>query len=198
MNSFENKVVSRAGRHPGILVLIPLMLLTLLLYGCGNDPMSPTVGADDSAAMSAPQAGPSWHDRTRCSDASGWITAGEGGEIDLGFKGRGGIFSVAPGAVDEDVFVDISICRNNHPHGGDYDFIQLEFGPTETTFAPPATLELKVGALHRVRGHGKLRVLKLYYFNEDTGDWEVAAQSRIRRGKVKFKIEHFSKYGISS
>jgi hypothetical protein len=41
-------------------------------------------------------------------------------------------------------------------------------------------------------------VLNLFWFNPDTGAWEVEQRSEAdKNGVVEFEINHFSKYAIS-
>ena len=199
MKNLQEQQTRRTGRAPGLLIVLPVLLAAFLMYGCGVDPVSPT--SDQGSPLSLGQApGHLAVDRTQdCAEVSGWVTVEAGGSIDLGLKGKGGMFDVAPGSIDQDRLVKISVCRNEHPFGGSFEFVEFEFLPDGVTFNPAATLTIKAGSLNSVKkSAGELKVITLYYFNEATGNWEVAAEAPVIKGKVVFKLDHFSKYGISS
>ena len=66
-----------------------------------------------------------------------------------------------------------------------------DFGPDGLVFAEDCTLLLDTRLPEGT-------VLNLYWFNPDTGEWEVEQRGEAdQKGIVKFQIHHFSKYAIS-
>ncbi len=198
MKSYKAQQRSQAGRSPGLLMVVPVLLAAFLMFGCGSDPVSTFNDADAAAVSQAPGI---WtvDKHQKCWEASGWVTVADGGTVDLGLRNRGASLAVAPGSINEDALVEMTVCINKHPFAGEFEFVQFEFLPEDVEFNPAATLTVKANALKRLKGRrGAPKVIKLYYFNENSGEWEVAAKARVKRGKVTFKLDHFSKYGISS
>jgi hypothetical protein len=87
-----------------------------------------------------------------------------------------------------DVLITANATQQQTPAGPWYEF---DFSPDGLVFLRPAILTLDADF---VSG----RPVKLYWFNERTGVWQVENIGiPDRDGKVKFQIFHFSKYAIS-
>ncbi len=72
----------------------------------------------------------------------------------------------------------------------------FEFGPSETTFDPPAQLTLSYCQMPPV----DVETLVLRYFNEETQTWEFAGFMTHNPGTKSFSgpIYHFSRYTLSA
>ncbi len=72
----------------------------------------------------------------------------------------------------------------------------MVFGPHGLQFKKPVEIELsyKMADLNGVNE----KKLRIYYFNEDTGLWELVGGKVDKRKKVvKVKINHFSRYALA-
>ena len=108
------------------------------------------------------------------------IKVDKGGTINVG---PGVNFVVPPNALEEDTEISVDMVRTD-------DGIDFCFGPSGTTFDPPAELRMTWQA---IKGTGKAtdpEDIRLY--NED-GE-EIETEPEIRKWGVIWRIPHFSLY----
>ena len=132
-------------------------------------------------------------------------------------------FVVPEDAVDEDVTITIAVTRYYYwdDQTGDYSLVAFfEFSPDGLTFGDSdGDDDEDNDEDHHYWGHGSWHGsneesaylvlnaswLGLHYrdravlrcYNEDAGLWEEISSTTVRRGRVKFYFEHFSKYAVS-
>lgn len=172
-----------------------LVLILGLVIGCGNNSMQPESQAD-AISLSAASKVAQGNDFD-CFESSGLITVSDGGEIQLGWGGPKNSLKFAPGAVAEDVDIDITTCIVKGNAQNSFSVIELEFSPDGVYFSTPAQIVINAGSLNALRAPNFGGVVRLYFYNPDTGEWLVLQEARIIKGKVTFEIDHFSKFGIS-
>ena len=72
----------------------------------------------------------------------------------------------------------------------------LEFGPHGTQFNNPVKVELSY-KMADVKGIDESK-LRIFYFNEETGIWELVGGEVDKRGrKVTVYVAHFSRYAVA-
>ncbi len=172
------------------------------LNGCSNDPVSPdnvaTTNQDLNYNAAKTAISPGNPSRPSCIEASGWVTIEDGGVVDLNWGGPTNSLTVPPDAVESDVFIEVTTCPIIGSHRDEYEFIELDLRPDNLQFSQPATLVLSARSLNRLK-NGKIGngLIKLLWYNTETGEWEVEQEAPIIKGKITFSITHFSKFGIS-
>jgi hypothetical protein len=189
----------RHGLTGGLLVLI-LSVGLLFVAGCSDNPVSSGSSQPQMSTTLDPQVGGPYDVSAGdlCRYGSGWAYPRWGGRISLNFGSRINRLIVPPGAVNERTFIEVSSCLREGTAKGE-KFLEFEFAPNDLVFKRAAYLVLDLKNLRRVIDIKKYegRELKLYYYNPETQAWELYQVAKIRFGRVIFKIEHFSKFGIS-
>ena len=126
------------------------------------------------------------------------VTPEDGGVVLLGWAGPKNRLECAPGAVSENVTINVTTCVVKGNAQNQYSAIVFDCGPDSLTFDPPAKIVINAGSLNSLRapknGNG---VVKLLYYDPDTDEWLVQQEAKIEKGKVTFSVDHFSKWGIS-
>jgi len=172
-----------------------------LLAGCSNNPSAP-----DDAALTQTGVDPvalefstlKHGDFDQCRESSGWVTPWRGGRIGLNWGHPSNRFVVRRGAVDRPVQVRISTCIVPGEERNSIKMIEFEFKPDGLVFDKPALLILNARSLERLQQrYGLGDIFKLYWLNPASGEWEVYQEAISKNGHIIFKIEHFSKFGIS-
>ncbi len=183
---------------------ILLVLALVAVVGCDKNPLQtePLAQAQiqpesEDLALSAVSRGDLQSYDPRCREASGLITAAEGGRIRLGWGGRKNSFRVQPGAVEEDVFVEITTCVVKGNKRNRYSAIEFDFGPDGQQFSSPAQIVISGRSLNALRSPRHGGVVRLYFYDPETDEWLIEQEAKIIKGKVTFEIDHFSKFGIS-
>ncbi len=119
---------------------------------------------------------------------SKWIDD-DGGTISIGDEVHGISKLVFPeDAVDDDVLITFSWESS--------DLLVAQFSPHGITFDQPVRLELsyKDADLTGVNEDG----LKIYYYNENTGVWEIVGDQVDKTKKVVVGYtNHFSRYAVA-
>ncbi len=114
---------------------------------------------------------------------------GNGGTLSIGDEKHGISKIVIPAnAVDQDVLITFSWEST--------DLLVAQFSPHGITFDEPVRLELsyKDADLTGVNEDG----LKIYYYNEDTGVWELIGDEVDKTKKVVVGYtNHFSRYSVA-
>lgn len=134
-----------------------------------------------------------------CFYGEGKVTPRKGGVVHLNVGKKINRLIVPRRSVMEPVVIDVTTCLYQERTNGER-FIEFEFGPSDLTFLRGSYLVLDLKSLQRflkteVTEEGML--LKLFYYNPDTDSWEFERYGRIIGGRVIFRIDHFSKFGIS-
>ena len=159
--------------------------LNSVLNEFGTDPFSTLTDSDGNLAKSG---------RWEIVEDSDYADVGaDGGVITLKLRGAVSTFEIPKDAVcahcDKDCVVRINAkaLLFNTPFG---PLVLYDFGPDGLVFDKDCKLKIEAGF--------KDRVVDLFWFNPDTGVWELEQTVRVdKRGKAEFKIRHFSKYAIS-
>jgi hypothetical protein len=68
----------------------------------------------------------------------------------------------------------------------------VDFGPDGLVFLKPASLILHGDVLEAVEGE----ILTLYWYNPDSGLWEVEQEAKVSNSHAEFSVSHFSRYAI--
>ncbi len=191
------KFLKKPGLTGAFLSINVLLILALFaITGCDKNPIQPELQADVTNLSEANKV--AGHDNNfNCYESSGLITVSDGGIIHLGWGGPKNSLRFDPGSVAEDVVIDITTCIiKGNPHNN-FSVIELEFGPDDLFFSPPAQIVINAGSLNALRAPKYDGTVKLYYYNPETDEWLLQQESKINKGKVTFEIDHFSKFGIS-
>lgn len=189
---------SNRPRLTGMFVSTSLLLILALfaVVGCDKNPIQSQL-QDDTVSLSAAKQATDQENGFSCYESSGLITVAYGGEIQLGWGGPKNALQFAPGSVPNDVVIDITTCIVKDNPQNDYSVIELDFEPDGLFFSPPAQIVINAGSLNALRAPNHKGVVRLYYFNPDTNEWLLQQEVEIKKGKVTFEIDHFSKFGIS-
>ena len=122
------------------------------------------------------------------------IEADKGGKLELGDRKCGkSKLNVPKKALSEDKVISMQV-----PKYGDLISVisQVTFGEHGTTFAKPVKVELSYKGAD-VKGVDEEQ-LSAWYYNQKTGEWEgIGGEVDVKKKKVKFKIDHFSRYGLA-
>ncbi len=126
--------------------------------------------------------------------AEKFIEAEEGGKIKVGNieYGKSSIF-FPEDALPEDMLISFSWAPSGTLEGTLSD---VEFGPHGTYFNKPVELKLsyKMADLSGVNENS----LHIYYYNEDTGLWELIGGTINKKKKyVEAELWHFSRYAFA-
>ncbi len=133
--------------------------------------------------------------------ASEWISKRKGGALYMGVegtvKGGNGVsvkthFAVTPNSISEDAEVTLTF---------DDEKIDFVFGPSGTTFDPPALLNLVIYGLDLTGVDSES--IGFYYVSPD-GAWEIMPSEQVivnqKYGFIRIvnaQISHFSRYALS-
>jgi hypothetical protein len=102
-------------------------------------------------------------------------------------------FVIPAGALDGKVKITVlasffeSIEASNSVKG-----LVTDFGPDGLVFLKPASLILHGDLLEAAEGE----VLTLYWYNPESGLWEVEQEVTISNSQAEFSVYHFSRYAI--
>ncbi len=173
---------------------VAALAVALMVPGCSNTPLAPTVGDNSRDAIQYGDAqlqDPAAMAKllgSLLSDTDSVLVGGDGGAINLSLGGARSSLHVPNGALNASVSITALAWQFPTPWG---TVTLYDFGPNGLAFTKAATLTLSTNL-------AKGTVLTLYWYNPSTGQWEVQAQSTVKNdGSVEFPIWHFSKYGIS-
>jgi hypothetical protein len=195
---------TRAGRwFVGATFLIAFAASVLLLSGCGDSPVSPVIGDDPVGALQEVE---QEHAELLAHDSDGaspkllgnllrnvlfalesLLIGDDGGLLSLELGDKTATFAVPEGALDKSELIVMKAVQAPTPMG---EATVFDFGPDGLEFSSPATLSLETA-----RAEGS--VLRLYWWNNSVGRWELQESCEVRNGVVHFSVHHFSKYGIS-
>lgn len=195
---------TRAGRwFVGATFLIAFAASVLLLSGCGDSPVAPTIGDGSVGALQQVE---QEHGALLAQDSIGatpkllgnllrnvffalesLLIGEDGGLLSLELGGKTATFAVPVGALDENALIVMKAVQAPTPMG---EATVFDFGPDGLEFLSPATLSLETA-----RAEGSL--LRLYWWNNSVGRWELQESCVVKDGSVHFSVHHFSKYGIS-
>ncbi len=182
------------GKFLPINILIILALIGII--GCSQNPLQPDLLADGPVLSQASKFVE--QDKTqKCYESSGLITVADGGEIQLGWGGPKNRIQFEPGAINEDVVIDITTCTAKSTSHDIVTVFEFDFGPDGLFFSPSAKIIVNAASLNALRAPKHKGVVKLYYHDPETGEWLLQQEAKIFKGKVTFEISHFSKFGIS-
>lgn len=109
-----------------------------------------------------------------------------GGTLSVDLDESSASFTVPAGALLRPTNIALEVTELSTPLGSIYVY---DCGPDGTKFKAPAKLTQQVP-------DGQEYAF-LYYFNTSTGVWELQETVKVKNGFATFKINHFSKYGIS-
>lgn len=172
------------------------VLALFAVVGCSNNPVQPDLQTDLPALSEVSKAAPVNNDFT-CYESSGLISVSDGGTIQLGWGSPRNSLQFDPGSVAEDVVIDVTACIVKGNPQNEFSVIELDFGPDGLSFAPSAKIVLNAGSLNALRAPRHDGVVRLYYYDPDTDEWQLQQEAEIIRGTVTFAVDHFSKFGVS-
>jgi len=185
-------------------LLAGLIFAGLILFsGCGQEPAGtqPTEFEQQDIDLDLAAKLISWGENDNglnCRVSADSIIAEKGGSIRLGWGGPFNRLIVKPNSISKDTYIQISTCfEKGNFHRRDH-VVEFDFQPDGLVFDEPALLVLNARVVNALSTRSaRDKTVKLYYYNPDNGEWEFDQEARIYRGKVVFRIDHFSKFGIS-
>jgi hypothetical protein len=185
-------------------MLAALLTTGLFIDGCGNNPSAPENNLQDARApMTVDPVLKKLGDleytpADKCREVSAVAYPGRNAKVWLGWGSRLNSFIVPRGAVEEKTLIEINSCFIDEDTDGNIELIEFEFLPDGLRFSRAAQLVLDAGLIGQLKRHfGESNLVKLYWLNPETGEWELYQEARIIGRRVVFKISHFSKFGIS-
>lgn len=184
------------------ILMIAVLACLALVAGCGNDGAMSPGGSNDINTGALPYVADNYGDPFAVDSvlaplAKTWklkvdgdtATIGsDGGTLELQMRGFKSKFKVPKNAVRGDVLFSVEGLLCATPFG---DVLLYDFGPDGLTFNVPCELEVDAGQL---KDH---TLLSLFWLNPANDRWEFQQQVEVNGHKLKFEINHFSKYGIS-
>jgi hypothetical protein len=190
----EKRLLKAFWRAALVLVLEAVMLFPM---GCSKmlptAPEEPVEGYRGEDLWPAPPANLGPLLQTCSQSVAGWFSSA-GGELDIEGRCMNVSFYVPRRALSERV--RISMTATLFYYYTDRTVLNgllLDFRPDGLVFSRPAILQLEANVLEAADGD----VLTLYWYNPDTGLWEVEQRVKVDGEEVEFKIYHFSRYAIS-
>jgi hypothetical protein len=116
------------------------------------------------------------------------IPADEGGVVPIAFSdGSEGSLEVPANAVKSDVEISVEVTELVMR---DRAILQFDFQPDGLKFSSEATLTIPVSAFR----DADMEYVDWYYFNPDSGKWELVDRYPVVGDKVYIKMSHFSKW----
>jgi hypothetical protein len=184
----------------GALAVVALGATMLFSLGCNN--MLPTAPTEDPIHdFAAEQLWPA-----PPANLVGWLQPCSGEDSKLFGKNGGKLtvagdcfeleFRVPRDALSDKVLISVQANLFNYWQNRELKKgLRFEFSPDGVVFAKPALIEFEAAVLGAKNGES----LKLYYFNPQTGLWQLEQVILVRDAsvEVKFEISHFSRYAIS-
>jgi hypothetical protein len=131
-----------------------------------------------------------------CSAEDSKMFGRKGGELDVAAACFDLQFRVPPEALSEKALISVRATLFNYWKDGQLEKgLCFKFGPDGLVFAKPAYIEFEASALGARNGE----LLRLYYFNPQTGLWQVEQVAVVKDASVEiqFEVGHFSRYAIS-
>jgi hypothetical protein len=173
-----------------------LVLGIVLLFPTGCSRLLPTepdaLSKLDDSGVPPPFFKPGATDVACEVSASKWFDAG-GGEMAVQNQCMAFEFKVPASALKSKVKVVANAGLYDIADGGAGDNqLVVDFGPDGLVFLKPASLILDGDLLKAAEGE----ILTLYWYNPDTGQWEIEQQVTINSAHATFDINHFSRYAI--
>lgn len=186
------------------LITTTLMASVLLNFSsCTDDssPLSPhSMGIAETGGLNILKIGSGENRLNKITSVAQYVTPSEGGVLTLNHHGETAdgeaidatiTLTVAPGAVNEDVQLSMSL---------DDQALDMQFGPEGTVFSTPALLTVEAYNLDLSVGADQISA---YYFNPETNGWESISSENVvvmaDIGYVKVvnaQLPHFSRYAI--
>ena len=181
----------------GTALMLVLGAVMLFPMGCSKmlptAPEDPVEGYRGEDLWPAPPANLAPSLQTCSQTVFGWFGP-SGGELDIEGRCMNVSFYVPKRALSERV--KISMTATLFYYLSDRSVLNgllLDFRPDGLVFSKPAILQLEAAVLEAADRDE----LTLYWYNPDTGLWEVEQKVRLDGEEVEFKIYHFSRYAIS-
>jgi hypothetical protein len=180
-----------------------IFLAAMMLFPMGCSKMLPTAPSQEPVqGFTAEELWPKppadlvgWP-QTCSAQASGWVSPADGCNFELQADCFQLEFKVSSDAVNQYVFITAYVQLFNYWWNGEFEKgLRFEFSPDGLLFHKEAKVELEVEVLGAEDGE----IVRLYWYNPDTGLWEIEQEEQVKSEKVKlkFNISHFSRYAIS-
>jgi len=177
----------------GTALVLALGVLLLFPTGCSRLlPTQPDAVVEDNVGVLPPFFKPGDTDLLCQVDASKMIDS-EGGVVLV--KNRCMAFELVVPADALKSKVKITVQANFFECIEDGDVVNglvTDFGPDGLVFLKPASLILNGDLLQAAEGE----VLTLYWYNPESGLWEVEQEVTISNSQAEFSVYHFSRYAI--
>ncbi|HEQ99662.1 MAG TPA: hypothetical protein ENO22_10015 [candidate division Zixibacteria bacterium] len=170
-------------------ILAGLILALMIIMGCSDLPTVPEQDGiftlADFESIAARQA-----EFSEPEDGGGsvLIPADEGGVIPIVFSnGSEGSLEVPPNAIRSDTEISVEVTEVILR---DRAILQFDFQPDGLRFSTEATLTIDASAFR----DADMEYVDWYYYNPDSGKWELVDRYPLSGDKVYIKMSHFSKW----
>lgn len=187
------KHISKSKRYVSVMGLMLAVSLALFVFGCSSSPTVPNDPNPPDNKLEYLTDSEFGEDQAKSPGlfevvevATSEVVGILGGVVEVEVDGEKAEFKVPSGALKRPVVISLDVTKRETPLGAVYVY---DCGPDGTVFSTPAELSQPMP-------EGRDFAI-LYYFNESTRMWELQEVVKVKDGVAKFKIKHFSKYGIS-
>jgi hypothetical protein len=177
----------------GTALVLALGIILLFPTGCSRLlPTQPDAVVEDNVGVLPPFFKPSATDLL-CEVYASKQVDSEGGVVLVKNRCMAFEFVIPAGALDGKVKITVlasffeSIEASNSVKG-----LVTDFGPDGLVFLKPASLKLHGELLEAAEGE----TLTLYWYNPESGLWEVEQEVTISNSQAEFSVYHFSRYAI--
>jgi hypothetical protein len=179
----------------GTALVLALGALLLFPTGCSRLlPTQPDAVVEDNVGVLPPFFKPGATDLLCEVEASKYFGV-DGGVMEVKNKCMAFEFIVPAGALESKVKITVQANFYESIQAGDaVNGLVTDFGPNGLVFLKPASLILDGDLLKAAEGE----TLTLYWYNPESGLWEVEQEVKISNSKAEFSVYHFSRYAIKN
>lgn len=178
---------------PTLLVLLAISMSLAFVGGCTSNAVAPSTDNPNLSTLDWLNSSPATGQADRCPisfmtdrTVSGLIGP-KGGLLQAKLDGSvPTIFRFPAGALKVETLITIRVYREQMRFG---TLEAYDCGPDGTVFDLPVEVTKPMPP-------GKDKA-SLFYFNEESMQWELQETAPVEKGAAKLHIYHFSKYGIS-
>jgi len=177
----------------GTALVLALGIILLFPTGCSRLlPTQPDAVVEDNVGVLPPFFKPGTTDLLCQVDASKTIDD-EGGVVLVKNRCMAFEFVVPAGALESKVKISVQANFFESIEDGDVvNGLVTNFGPDGLVFLKPASLVLHGDLLQAAEGEA----LTLYWYNPESGLWEVEQEVKVSNSYAEFSVYHFSRYAI--
>jgi hypothetical protein len=170
-------------------ILTSLILSLLIIMGCSDLPNKPeSDGTFTIADFENIVSRDARLDNLEAGNGAVNISPINGGSVPVTFSdGSTANLNVPPNAVRTDVEISIDVTEFVLR---DRAILEFDFQPDGLQFDKVATFTIDASAFR----DADIKYVDWYYYNPDSGKWELAGQYRLVNGEVRILMPHFSKW----